>query len=250
MQKKVVFCLSFLLFGSVAFAQRDDQLEIGSPENKHVLQIGPKIGVTSTSMGQPAESRLYDGNGIGFSGGIVFRARFNNATTNSDPGTGILGIGIEAKYKQNVVKTIGTNESGKANSNLSIDYVEVPVFLQVYPFYKMRSMNPFYIEAGPDFAGVVGRKPKSLTVDNLPGEYGSVTYHINDEYSTLKGMDIRVMAGIGYDFAFKNSNYETTSLIGLNARYYMGTSNLAGNFNSKMNTFEVSLSWIFNVGKL
>ena len=58
------------------------------------------------------------------------------------------------------------------------------------------------------------------------------------------------MAGIGYDFAIKNEKHEATNLIGINARYYMGTSKLAGNFNSKMNTLEFSISWMFNIGKL
>lgn len=249
MQKKVLFCLLFLLSGLMTFAQRDDDFEVGKTDSKNVLQIGPKFGVTFTSMGQPDETPLYDGSGVAFSGGIALRTRFNTATENSDSGTGFLGAGLELKYKMNTVKTIGTDESGKENADLSVGYFEAPLFVQIYPFYKTRAMNTFYIEAGPNFAGTISRQPKSLIVDNLSGEYSSVTYHIDDDKSTLKGMDVRVMAGIGYDFPIKNSSSETTSLIGINARYYMGTSNLAGNFNSKMNTLELSLSWMFNIGK-
>ena len=63
-------------------------------------------------------------------------------------------------------------------------------------------------------------------------------------------LDGGVMAGIGYDFAIRNDKGEATSLIGINARYYLGTSKLAENFNCKMNTLEISLSWMFNIGKL
>ena len=249
MQKRSFILSVVLLSGLTAFAQRDDGFEVGRIDSKNLLQIGPKFGATITSMGQPDEVSLYDGSGIAFSGGIAFRARFNTATENSDSGTGLLGAGLELKYKMNTVKTIATDESGKENADLSIGYFEVPLFVQIYPFYKTKAMNTFYIEAGPDFAGIISRKPKSLTVDNLPGEYSSVTYHIDDDKSTLKGMDVRVMAGIGYDFPIKNSSNKTASLIGINARYYMGTSNLAGNFNSKMNTLELSLSWMFNISK-
>ena len=81
--------------------------------------------------------------------------------------------------------------------------------------------------------------------------YGSVTYNFDTDGSKLKGMDVRLMAGVGYEFAVsKNNKGETENLIGLNARYYMGTSKLASNFDSKMNTIEISLSWMFSLGKL
>lgn len=219
-------------------------------DKKHTFFLGIKGGVDFTSMTQPDECDLYDGSGTGFSGGIVAKARFGKANKDADPGTGIWGAGIEIKYKKNTVKTIGTDEAGNTNADLTVNYFEVPIYAQVYPFYKSDAMNTFYIELGPDFAGTLSREPKSLTADNLTGEYSSVTYNFDTDNSTLKGMDIRLMAGVGYDFPLKNSNHETKSLIGLNARYYLGTSELAGNFKSKMNTFEVSVSWMFNIGKL
>ena len=133
---------------------------------------------------------------------------------------------------------------------MSVGYFEVPVYVQVYPFYRSDAMNTFYIEAGPDFAGTITRKPKSLTVGNLSGGYNSVTYNIDNNGSKLKGMDVRIMAGIGYDFAIRNEKHEVTNLIGINARYYIGTNKLAENFNSKMNTLEFSVSWMINIGKM
>lgn len=222
----------------------------GIAQKNHSFYVGLKAGIDLTSMTQPDECNLYDGSGIGFSGGVVGKARFGQATPNAPAGTGLLGAGLELKYKQNTVKTIGTDESGKANADLSISYFEVPVFIQVYPFYRSDAMNTFYIEVGPDIAGTISRKPKSLTVIDPSEAYGSITYNFDNNGSQLKGMDVRIMAGIGYDFAIKNEKHETTNLIGINARYYMGTSKLAGNFNSKMSTLEISLSWMFNIGKL
>lgn len=257
MKKILLFIFAAMLCTSMD-AQRNVQPQRGGgrsakpglAQKKHSFYVGLKGGVDLSTMTQPDECDLYDGAGIGFSGGVVGRARFGQATPNAPAGTGLLGAGIELKYKQNKVKTIGTDESGKANADLNIGYFEVPVYVQVYPFYKSDAMNTFYIEAGPDFAGTMSRSPKSLTVENPSKEWSSVTYNIDNNDSKLKGMDIRIMAGLGYDFAIKNEKHETTNLIGINARYYMGTSKLAGNFNSKMSTFEISLSWMFNIGKL
>lgn len=222
----------------------------GLAQKKHAFYLGLKGGLDFTSMTQPDECELYDGVGMGFSGGAVAKARFGQATPNAPAGTGLLGAGLELKYKTNAVKTIGTDEDGKNNADLSVSYFEVPVYVQLYPFYKSDAMNTFYIEAGPDIAGTMGRSPKSLMVIDPSEDYGSVTYNLDNNESKLKGMDIRVMAGIGYDFAIKNDKGEASNLIGINARYYMGNSKLAGNFNSKMNTFEISVSWMFNIGKL
>ncbi|MGN0213311.1 MAG: porin family protein [Muribaculaceae bacterium] len=262
MKKIFMLIVAALLCASPMSAQRQGQSQtrrtgenrrsgnVVLAKKKHAFYLGVKGGLDLTTMTQPDECDLYDGMGMGFSGGLVGRVRFNPATPTSAAGTGLLGAGLELKYKQNKVKTIGTDESGKANADFSVNYFEVPVYLQVFPFYKTDNMNTFYIEVGPDFAGVMGRSPKSLTVGKTSGDFSQVTYNLDTDGSQLKGMDIRVMAGLGYDFAIKNSNHETTSLIGINARYYLGTSKLAGNFNSKMSTMEVSLSWMFSIGKL
>lgn len=258
MKKVVVLILTAMLCTMSFAAQRSAQSQAQGgrsakpivAQKKHAFYVGVKAGLDLSSMTQPDECDLYDGTGVGFSGGVVGKVRFNQASPSAPAGTGLLGAGIELKYKQNKVKTIGTDESGKTNADLSIGYFEVPVFIQVYPFYQSDALNSFYLEAGPDFAGTLSCSPKSLTVNNLTGDNSDVTYKLDCDNSKLKGMDVRLMAGIGYDFALKNEKQETTSLIGINARYYMGTSKLAGNFNSKMNTLEISLSWMFNIGKL
>lgn len=248
--KKLLLLLFAAMLCSSVDAQRNRQFRQEEATKKHAFYLGLKGGLDMTSMPQPSECDLYDGAGAGFSIGVVGKARFNPADNGADPGTGLLGAGIELKYKQNTVKTIGTNEKGESNANLSVGYFEVPVYVQVYPFYKSDNMNTFYLEAGPCFAGTLSRSPKTLTVDNLKGDFSSVTYNIDSDGSKLKGMDVRVMAGLGYDFAIKNDKGETSSLVGINARYYLGTSELAKNFKSKMNTFEISVSWMFNIGKL
>jgi len=256
--KKILLLIFATMLCTSMDAQRNVQSQRGGgrsakpglAQKKHSFFLGLKGGLDLTTMTQPDECNLYDGAGLGFNGGIVGKARFGQATPNAPAGTGILGVGLELKYKQNTVKTIGTDESGKNNADLNVGYFEVPVYLQLYPFYRSDAMNTFYIEVGPDFATAISRKPQSLSVNNLSGAYSSVKYNFDSNDSKLKGMDVRIMAGIGYDFAIKNDKHEATNLIGLNARYYMGTSKLAGNFNSKMSTIEVSISWMFSLGKL
>ena len=256
---KKIFVLIFAsMLCATTFAQRNVQPQRGGgrsakpglAQKKNSFYLGLKAGVDFSTMTQPDQCDLYKGAGVGFSGSVAGKVRFGQATPNAPAGTGLLGVGLELKYKQNTVKTNGTNESGKTNANLSMGYFEVPVYLQLYPFYKSDAMNTFYVELGPDFAGILSRSPKSLTVDNLTGDFSSVTYVINKDGSKLKGMDFRLMAGIGYDFAIKNEKGEASNLIGINARYYLGTSGFAKNFNSKMSSFEISLSWMFNIGKL
>ena len=255
--KKIVTLLLLAICCSAAFAQRSAQPRSGgrtanvtTAKNKHTFFAGLKGGLDLTSMTQPDECDLYDAAGMGFSGGLVAKARFMPATPNAPAGTGLLGVGLELKYKLNKVKTIGTDEDGKNNADMSIGYFEVPVFVQLYPFYRSDAMNTFYIEAGSDFAGTLSRSPKQLTVNSQKGEVSQAVYKLDVDNSKLKGFDVRLMAGVGYDIPIKNSKQETTSLFGVNARYYLGTSKLAKNFASKMNTFEISVSWMFCIGKL
>lgn len=235
MRKRILLGLSLLAVIFVANAQSDD-IEPVILQGKNAFYVGPKIGLTLTSMGQPEGCNLYDGSGLGFSGGVAGKIRFGKATPNSPAGTGLLGIGLELKYKQNTVKTLGFDEDGKENAKLSIGYFEVPLSVQLYPFAKVSSLNTLYIEVGPSIAGTMSKKPKSLQVNNPSPEWEYIKYKTED----LKGFDVRVLAGLGYTIPGTG--------LDINARYYLGTSKLAKNFSSKMNTFEVSLSWMFNVG--
>lgn len=203
--------------------QRNTQIDF---VKKNVIFLGPVVGATFTTMGQPKEVDLYDGSGFGISAGADLRVRFGtSARRGGVSGTGLWGLGLEAKYKQNKVKTIGSDP-------LSIGYLEMPFTAQVYPFYKSSLMNAFYIEAGPSFALTLSKSPELLSVESA-----NLAYRTGD----FKGGDIRLALGVGYTIP-------STSL-GVNARYYIGNSDLAGNFPCKMNTLEVSLAWMFKIGK-
>ena len=248
--KKILFIIAALTLSVPGFAQSDDGEDViaqgkEKPKTKkNAFFLGPKVGGTMTTMTQPDEGKLYDGPGFGFSGGLAFQARFGKANENedTDPGTGYFGVGLELKYKLNSVKTLGTDESGNENAKMSVGYFEAPVFVHIYPMAKSPSgISPLYVELGVAFAGTLSRSPESLTLDNPSDYYSSVTYNLDANGSKLKGMDIRPFAGIGYTIP--------KTRLDINVRYFIGTSKLAGNFPCRMNNLEVSLAWLFNIGK-
>ncbi len=244
--KKVLSLLIAMMLFSPSFAQMDEEdlnIEVVSKQKKNAFFIGPKFGGVITSMSQPEQSELADGAGFGISAGLAMKMRFGTATKNTNKaGTGVFGIGLEAKFKQNKVKTIGVDEEGNENASLGVNYFEFPIYAHLYPFVKSKSMNSFYVELGLSFAAVVGRNPNSLTVTgNSDKGYSSVVYNLDSENGKLKGGDIRPLLGIGY--TIPNTGLD------INARYYIGASNLAKNFESKMNSFEISLAWMFKASK-
>lgn len=226
MKKTILFLISFVLMGVMpALAQRDGGDERHF-DKSNVIKLGPRVGLDFTSMTQPKEVDLYEGVGTSFDLGLALKTRFGRATEETrQGGTGLLGFGLEVNYKGNKVKTIG-------DQDLSLSYLEIPLLLQVYPMVKSNMMNSFYVEAGPDFALIASKSPSVLNVPSA-----NIAYHTGD----FKGGDLRFVVGLGYTIP-------KTSL-DINARYYIGTSDLAGNFPCKMNTLEVSLAWMFRIAK-
>lgn len=204
-------------------------------QKENAFSWGLKVGGNMSTMTQPDECDLYDGSGFGYSGGIVMNARFGRGSKNSGAGTGVFGMGLECVYKLNNMKTRGKDENGKENAHLKLGYLEVPVALQFYPLYKNKGANQLYIEVGAAFAGMLTRKPESLTVVDKALN-AQVVYNLDTENSKLKGMDVRPFAGLGID---------TNVGVGFNLRYYIGTSKLAENFNSKISNVELSVVYKF-----
>ena len=231
-----------ILIIAPAFSQDEGEaIKIGVKKEKNsAFFIGPKVGATFTSMTDP-EYDLYDASGTGISAGVAMKMRFGKATENSYGGTGYFGVGIELKYQQNTVKTIAADESGKANASLSIGHFAVPVYVQAYPFAKPSSVNSLYIEAGVCLAGTISRSPETLTLTNPTSTVASATYHIDSSTGQLKDTYVRPLVGLGY--TIPNTGLD------INARYYIGVSELDDSLSSKFYTFEVSVAWMFTAFK-
>lgn len=241
--RKILISLLAIALAAPVFAQPDpDDDESGSTKTKqNAVYLGIKAGGTLTTMTQPDEADLYDKSGYGYSAGLAFKMRFGKASEASNAGTGLFAVGAELKYKLNSVKTKAIDEDGKENAKLELGYFEVPVYGQIYPFVKSNAFNALYIEAGVSFAGTISRKPETLTLDHPNDRYSKIIYDIDHNGSKLKGMDVRPIAGLGYTFPGTG--------LDVNFRYYFGTSKLAENLNSKMNSAELSLAYYFSLGK-
>ncbi|MBQ7443568.1 MAG: PorT family protein [Bacteroidaceae bacterium] len=216
-----------------AYAQFDDNDIFANTNStpfakpkKHGFFLGPRIGGTMTMMTQPEQTDLYDAMGFGFSGGLAMKVRLGRMSENSDGGTGIFGIALDLKYKLNSVKTIGIG-----GDKLNLGYFEVPVMLQLYPFYKNTALNGLYIEAGADFAALVNKSPEAIAVADA-NRYA--IYHTGG----LKGFDVRIPVGLGWTL---RKGFD------VNLRYYISTSNLAENLKCKQSSLELSLAWYFRL---
>lgn len=215
--------------------------QIGQQQSyyKNALFLGIKAGITfSTLGGEPDETDLSDGSGIGFAAGVIGRMRFGNG--NLGAGSGLLGLQAELKYKQHTMKTLGDDD-------LSLSYFEVPILVQLYPFYKSTSsiLSNVYVEGGVAIAASLSSSPDVLTVEPKTGTY--YAYSTGD----LKGFDVRPTIGLGVSIPMgkAGSDYHVTNALDINLRYYIGTSELAENFPVKVNALELSLAWYFNAMK-
>ena len=181
------------------------------------------VGFSSMSEGDGLE--LYDGAGFSFGGGIAGNIRFGGKDSRGRAldGQGLFGIGLELNYKSMSVKT-------KPGDDLKMSYFEVPVLLQFYPCYNTKQLKNIYIEAGATIAGTLSASPDKIS-------YQNTTYATGD----LKGFDVRPTVGVGYRF---NKNSANDGLY-VSARYYLGTSELAGNFPGKMSSAEITIGYLF-----
>ena len=106
------------------------------------------------------------------------------------------------------------------NTNLNLDYINVPVLLQ-YMFD-----NGFRIQAGPQLGFLVAAKTKS----------GDTTINVKDDYESLD-----VGLGIGASYVNPNTGF------GVDARYNHGLTNVrtSGNSDSKNRGFQLGVFYLF-----
>lgn len=232
MRKNLLLVIAALC-GLSGFAQSGEDVNelFSEKEYNHVLYVGPVVGANMTmTSGQPKYD-LFEGTGVGFTGGVAAKARFGRGTDNSMEGTGKFAAGLEVKYTLNTVKT-------KTKDNLSLGYLDIPVLVQFFPLAGTTTANGLFIEAGPDFALLMSKSPDKLRLDlnePYPG-LQAIEYATGD----LKGGDIRVAMGLGYNFSMPKMD------LAVHARYYLGMSELSKKvLPTKLSTLELSLSLMF-----
>lgn len=224
------FIVTMTATAQVTFAEDGDdnfQESIGiNDPRKSTMSVGLKVGGNYSTMSKYDDVDLGLKGSVGFEAGIVLSAHFGKRTKASDPGTGALGVQIEALYSQHTIKT-------NLDENLKLSYFEVPILAKYY------FLPNFNIEAGLCVAGILSASPDKLTAnlnEPWPGRQ-SVTFSTGD----FKGFDIRPAIGLAYS--------ASNTGLSVGARYYIGTSDMAKNFPCKMNTIEVALAYSFNIFK-
>lgn len=201
------------------------------------LSVGPRAGIGITTMSEGDNFNMVDGSGIGYGAGLAVNMRFGSKDKKGRPldGQGLFGVGIELNYKNHAANL-------KTDDKLSLSCFEAPIMLQFYPAYESKQLKNLYVEIGATISGVLSASPESITrttVDESFNHYYSrvETYDI----SGIKGMDVKPTIGLGYRF----SNNSANDGLYINARYYVGTSDLAGNFPMKASSAELSIGYLF-----
>lgn len=224
---------------SDSFGQRTpgSRPEIKIKHYNYELSIGPRAGVGMTSMSEGDELSVLDGNGMGFGAGLGINLRFGSKDKKGRPldGQGLIGLGLELNYK--------TYAAGlKSGDDMSLSCFEAPILLQIYPTSNVPQLRNLYIELGATVSGVLSASPENMTItkdeQTFNHYYNRVeTYNIGG----IKGMDVKPTVGIGYRFSRNSAN----DGFYVNARYYMGSSDLAGNFPMKASSAELSIGYMF-----
>ena len=222
MIRRILFSLLAVMFLTNLSAQSfysaddDDISVIPVTVNKsYNISLGIKAGINYSLVSDPAGYNLGMSGNIGYQGGLAANMHFGRRHSSSPGGTGWFGIQIEALYSQKSIKT--------DSDNINLSGFEIPILIQCY-------LSPsLCIEAGPTFTGNFSCSP------------GNIRYNNNVIYSEdFKANDVMFTLGIGY----KNKKG-----FNLSARYNLGNSNMAENFETKLSTIEVSIGWLFSLIK-
>lgn len=196
---------------------------------KYEFSIGPRAGIGISSLSQGDGLDVYDKSGLAYGGGVSANIRFSPEKDKKGRnyyGQGLFGIGLELNYKMYTAKMLEDND------DLKLGYFEVPILFQLYPFYAKKHLKNLYVEVGPTISGSISSKPDFV-------RRGNTVYSTGD----LKGFDIKPAVGLGYRFDKTAAN----DGFYVNFRYYIGTSDLAGNFPAKVSSAELSVGYFFRM---
>ena len=214
MKKFFIFLVMAVVTANLSAQEEEVSYKIA--DSSYRINIGPKVGVNYATMsGLPSNFALNPKGGIGFQGGVAANVHFGRYKNNakSPGGTGPFGIQVEAMYSQRTIKT--------DVEDLKLSAFEVPVLAQYFVIPELS------IEVGPTITGIISSSPDKIKSGNVFISTGE-----------LKGLDVMLTAGIGY----KHKSGFTAS-----ARYNLGMSKLASNFEGKVSTVAISIGWLFSL---
>jgi hypothetical protein len=189
-------------------------IQLFAQEEKVAVSLGVVGGADFSTISTVAPVNADMQMKPGFNAGAALNVRFLKRNARSTAKTGVLAFQPEVRYATMGAK-VGT-------SGIKLDYLMVPVMLQVYP------TKSFYIEAGPEFAYNISHSPDNLAADS---------YQVSMQ--NLKANDIMLGVGLGFRFGVFN----------IGARYNMGFSDMASNLPWRNNMLQVNLGFLFQFKK-
>jgi len=220
MKRKVLLLASAIILALGAFAQSTSDEEFTTIKRPLTIAVGAKCGANYAFAAEPKDMKLGMKGGVGFQGGLAVNLHFSDRQDYKPSGTGRWGVQLEGLYALRTLKT--------DIDDIKMHCFEVPLLAQFY-------VSPsFTIELGPTFTGVLSTSPKVLSQGSVVS--GFLDMHIDK----IKGFDVMASVGVGY---YHNSG------ITASARFNLGTSDLAGNFQTKVSSAELSVGYLFTVFK-
>ena len=216
MYKRLFFILLMVLFCVRLAAQPPGVSGFRLYERDYKIAIGPKAGV-GLSTGTAVQ--LYDfkaSYGLSYQAGLAVNAHFGKRSRFGfgNGGTGWFGAEAEILYEMRNLKLNGTA--------VRMNCIEIPLLAQVYPIEELG------IEVGVTMVKVLG-----FTPDVMQSDYAFL------HTGQIKGGDVMLTTGL----CFKAAGMM------IDARYNLGMSSLAGNFDTKVSTVTLSLAYLINVVK-
>lgn len=220
MRRKILLFAGALMLALGVRAQSSTDDEFTTIKRPLTIAIGAKCGANYAFAAEPKEMKLGMKGGVGFQGGLAVNLHFSDRQDYKPSGTGRWGVQLEGLYALRTLKT--------DIDDIKMSCFAVPVLAQFY-------VSPsFTIELGPTFTGVLSTSPKVLSQGSV--ESGFLNMHINK----IKGFDIMASVGVCY---YHNSGFTAS------ARFNLGNSDLAGNFQTKVSSAELSVGYLFTVFK-
>lgn len=213
MRKHLLFLLAVALCCNSLFAQDCED------DRPYRIAIGPKVGLGMDMGSYSKLEHLSFQAGTGYQFGAAFHAHFGRRSELSCGGTGWFGLQIEAMYGVRSIKL--------DDETLGTSCIEVPVQAQLYVTPSIA------FQAGLTAVKIVGTTPSQL-------HYQGATYSTG----TIKGGDVMITAGMAYKTRINESE-----LLLIDARYNLGMSPLAGNFDTKISSVMFSFAFLFNIVK-
>ena len=206
----LVFLSAFCCHGLIA-----QEYDTEPDDKPYRLGVGPKLGMGMSWGGYSDQLDLNYSSGLTYQFGAVLNAHLGRRYDLSDGGSGLFGFQLEALYGHRLIKA--------ESSPLGEKCVEIPVLFQYY-FLPTMAM-----EVGATFVHVLGCTPAVL-------DYQGAHISVGD----IAGNDVMLSVG---------TVIKTSNGVMLGARINFGSSNLAGNFDTKVSTAMLSIAYLFTIVK-